>query len=305
LEIGGYALMIKYPKKDHLKIYRKMKKTVLLAIAAVGMCYFTSCGGKKAEQAPAEETVTAEAGVPEYTLAEGLPTVDLADFPVDADGWITLFDGTSLKGWRGYNKAELPAEWIIQDGTLFLKGSGAGEAGSPGGGDLLFAHKFKNFELSFEWKVGKGSNSGVFYLAQEVIDEEIYISAPEYQLLDNENHPDGKLGKDGNRQSASLYDMIPAKPQNAKPFGEWNTGKILSYKGTIVHNQNGENVVEYHLWTPQWKELLDASKFSQDKWPLAYELLLNCGGENKEGYIALQDHGEDIWFRNIKIKILD
>jgi hypothetical protein len=283
-----------------------MKKLVLLASVAVTLCYFTSCGGgKKTEQAPADEAATTEAGVPEYKLAEGLPEANLADFPKDADGWITLFDGTSLKGWRGYNKAEQPKDWVIEDGALFLKGSGAGEAGSKDGGDLIFAHKFKNFELSFEWKVGKGSNSGVFYLAQEVVGEEIYISAPEYQVLDNENHPDAKLGKDGNRQSASLYDMIPAKPQNAKPFGEWNTGSILSYKGTIVHGLNGENVVEYHLWTPQWKELLDVSKFSKEAWPLAYELLLNCGGENKEGYIGLQDHGDDVWYRNVKIKLLD
>ena len=109
--------------------------------------------------------------------------------------------------------------------------------------------------------------------------------------------PDAKLGKDGNRKSSSLYDMIPAKPQNAKPFGEWNKGKIMCYKGTVVHYLNSdEPVVEYHLWTPQWKEMLDNSKFSKDKWPLAYELLLNCGGANKEGFIGFQDHGDDVWF---------
>ena len=135
--------------------------------------------------------------------------------------------------------------------------------------------------------------------------EPIYISSPEYQVLDNANHPDAKLGKDNNRQSASLYDMIPAVPQNQKPFGEWNKAKIMVYKGTVVHGQNDENVVEYHLWTPQWTEMLQASKFSQEKWPLAYELLNNCGGANREGYIGLQDHGDDVWFRNIKVKILD
>ena len=100
--------------------------------------------------------------------------------------------------------------------------------------------------------------------------------------------------------------MIPAKPQNAKPIGEWNKGKIMVYKGTVVHYLNSDSpVVEYHLWTPAWKEMLDNSKFSKDKWPLAYELLLNCGGENKEGFIGLQDHGDDVWFRNLRIKILD
>ncbi len=127
-----------------------------------------------------------------------------------------------------------------------------GEAGAKDGGDIIFANKkFKNFELAFDWKVDKGANSGVFYLAQEIPNQPIYISAPEYQVLDNENHPDAKLGVDGNRQSASLYDMIPAKPQNSKPFGEWNTAKILVYDGTVAHFQNGTQVVEYHLWDPE------------------------------------------------------
>ncbi len=284
-----------------------MKKSVLFASAALMMCYFTSCGGgKKTEEAAADATVETktEAAVPEYKLLD-LPTVDLSTFPKDADGWITMFDGKTLNGWRGYNREDIPNAWDVNDNAIHIKGSGAGEAGAKDGGDLVFAHKFKNFELEWEWKVAKGANSGVFILIQEVEGQPSYISSPEYQILDNANHPDAKLGKDGNRMSASLYDMIPAKPQNSKPFGEWNKSKIMCYKGTVVHYQNDEPVVEYHLWTQQWKEMLDASKFSKDKWPLAYELLLNCGGPNKEGFIGLQDHGDDVWYRNIKIKVLD
>lgn len=284
-----------------------MKKSVLFASAALMMCYFTACGGgKKTDEAAADATAEAEteAAVPEYKLLD-LPTVDLSTFPKDADGWITMFDGKTLNGWRGYGRADAPARWSVNDGAIYMKGSGAGEAGAKDGGDLVFAHKFKNFELEWEWKVAKGSNSGVFIMIQEVEGQPSYISAPEYQILDNANHPDAKLGKDGNRMSASLYDMIPAKPQNSKPFGEWNKSKIMCYKGTVVHYQNDEPVVEYHLWTQQWKEMLDKSKFSKDKWPLAYELLMNCGGPNKEGFIGLQDHGDDVWYRNIKIKILD
>ena len=170
-------------------------------------------------------------------------------------------------------------------------------------------HKFQNFVFEMEWKVSEGGNSGIFYLAQEVKKENgkyapIYLSSPECQVLDNVKHPDAMLGKDGNRQSSSLYDMIPAKPQNSNPAGEWNKVRIMVYKGTVVHTQNDVNVVEYHLWTPEWTEMLQASKFSAEKWPLGFELLNNCGGENREGYIGIQDHGDDVWYRNIRVKVL-
>ncbi|MDR1584927.1 MAG: DUF1080 domain-containing protein [Prevotellaceae bacterium] len=287
-----------------------MKKLVYSAGCMALALAFTACGGSaKKSNDKTNETVK-----PEYTVVES-PAVDLAGFPTDNDGYVVIFDGTTLTGWRGYGKDYVPGKWTIDEGAIKFNGSGGGEAQDGEGGDLIFAHKFKNFELELEWKVSKGSNSGIFYLAQEIQAkdpktgelrlEPIYISSPEYQVLDNQNHPDAKLGKDNNRQSASLYDMIPAIPQNAKPFGEWNKAKIMVYKGTVVHGQNDENVVEYHLWTQQWTDMLQASKFSQEKWPLAFELLNNCGGENREGYIGLQDHGDDVWYRNIRIKILD
>ena len=221
---------------------------------------------------------------------------------------VSLFNGKDLNGWTAVledSTLHPSTEFTVEDGAIKINGSGMGEAGAQDGGDLIYANKkFKNFELEFEYKVDKGANSGVFYLAQEIPGQPIFISAPEYQVLDNANHPDAKLGVDGNRQSASLYDMIPAKPQNAKSFGEWNTAKIMVYNGTVVHYQNGEQVLEYHLWTPQWKEMLDKSKFSKEKWPEAYDLLINCGGENHEGYIGLQDHGDNVWFRNIRVKEL-
>ena len=281
----------------------------MFTACAAMMFSLSSCknGSKKAAEG------TAEANAPEYTVVEK-EQVDLAHFPQDADGYYVIFDGTSTNGWRGYGKDALPSRWSIEDGCLKFSGTGTGEGQTGEGGDVIFAHKFRNFELELEWKVSKGGNSGIFYLAQEVTTknedgteryEPIYISAPEYQVLDNANHPDAKLGVDGNRQSASLYDMIPAKPQNQNPFGEWNKARIMVYKGTVVHGQNDANVVEYHLWTQQWTDMLQASKFSQEKWPLAFELLNNCGGENHEGYIGFQDHGDDVWFRNVRVKVLD
>lgn len=236
----------------------------------------TSCGskGKKAEQKAASTEQAATA----------------AD-----DGWIVLFDGTSTEGWRGYNKPTFPETgWRIVDGTLQCIGSGAGEAGGSGG-DIIYDKKFKDFELSLEWKISPGGNSGIFILGQEIPGTPIYESSPEMQILDNERHPDARLGRDGNRMAGSLYDLIPAKPQNAKPAGEWNQVGIICYQGTVVFRQNGENVVEFHLWTDAWKQMVANSKFKD--WPTFVD-------PAHEGYIGLQDHGNDVWFRNIKIKEL-
>ena len=244
-------------------------------------------------------------------VADG-PNVDLSALPVDEEGFIVLFNGENLDGWRGYGMDVPPTSWEVSDGAIHLKGSGTGEAQVEGGGDLIFAHKFQNFELQLEYKISEGGNSGIFYLAQEVKDAEgkeylpIWQSCSEYQVLDNARHPDAQLGVDGNRQAASLYDMIPAKPQNANPAGEWNQAKIMVYKGTVVHGQNGSNVLEYHLWTPKWTEMLQNSKFAEGgDFPYAFNLLNNMGGENHEGYIGLQDHGDDVWYRNIRIKIME
>ncbi|MCF8346429.1 MAG: DUF1080 domain-containing protein [Bacteroidales bacterium] len=212
-------------------------------------------------------------------------------------GFVLLFDGESQEGWRGFNKDHFPAAWIVEDGTLKCQGSGRGEAGAEDGGDIIYDKVFSNFHLKLEWKISEGGNSGIFYLGQEgPAYNFIYENAPEMQVLDNEKHPDAILGKDGNRQAGSLYDLIPAKPQNAKPAGEWNTAEIICYKGTVVHKQNGETVLEYHLWTPDWNEMVANSKF-----PGLNEDWANVA---KEGLIALQDHGDDVWYRSIKIREL-
>ncbi|MBP5323506.1 MAG: DUF1080 domain-containing protein [Bacteroidaceae bacterium] len=285
-------------------------KKIFSIVAVASLCLLVASCGSKKPAAPAEEEAPA---TPQYTVVDA-PEVDLAEFPVDEDGYIVLFDGTSLKGWRGYGKDHVPSRWVIEDGCLKFSGSGSGEAQTGDGGDIIFAHQFKNFTLELEWKVEKGANSGIFYLAKEVTTkdengndryEPIYISCPEYQVLDNANHPDAQLGVDGNRQSASLYDMIPAKPQNSKPFGEWNKAKIMVYKGTVVHGQNDQNVLEYHLWTQQWTDMLQNSKFSEKNWPLAFALLNNCGGDEHQGYIGMQDHGDNVYYRNIRIKLFD
>ena len=256
-----------------------MKKLSALVIFSIVLMPLIS--GCKDNSEKAKETTEAEK-----------ETVDAAD---EKDDWIVLFDGTSSEGWRGYKKEDFPKAWIIEDGTLRCIGSGRGEAGNKDGGDIIYDKKFKNFTLSLEWKISEGGNSGIFYLGQEDLDE-IWKTAPEMQVLDHDKHPDGKLGIDGNRQAGSLYDLIPAKPQNAKPVGEWNQVEITVYNGTVVHKQNGVNVVEYHLWTPEWNALVAGSKFPS--------LNKDWADVANEGYIGLQDHGDDVWFRNIKIKEL-
>jgi hypothetical protein len=223
-------------------------------------------------------------------------TTETKSETVEETGWEVLFDGTSTEGWRGVNSETLPGAWTIVDGAFQCKGSGMGEAGAHDGGDILFDKKFSNFHLKIEWKISEGGNSGIFYLGQEIEGWPIWKTAPEMQVLDNEKHPDAMLGKNGNRQAGSLYDLVPAVPQNAKPVGEWNTCEIMVYKGTVIHKQNGEVVVEYHLWTEDWNAMVADSKFPG----------LNPDWANvaKEGYIGIQDHGDDVWFRNISIKEL-
>ncbi|NOR87679.1 MAG: DUF1080 domain-containing protein [Bacteroidales bacterium] len=258
-----------------------INRIALLAMASV----IISCGNTSApEDIQAEKTKVVE----QKTEVNALSQAEIDD------GWVLLFDGKSTENWRGYQQEIFPTKgWLIEDGTIKVQRSGRGEAG--GGGDIITQNKYKNFEFSLEWKVSEGGNSGIFYLAQEKEGQPIWKSAPEMQILDNEKHPDANLGIDGNRAAGSLYDLIPGNKAVVKAAGEWNKIKILVYKGTVVHWVNGEQVLEYHLWTEDWNNMVLNSKFKD------YEDFLNTA---EEGYIGLQDHGDDVWFRNIKIKEL-
>ncbi|ELR73417.1 Putative secreted glycosyl hydrolase [Fulvivirga imtechensis AK7] len=270
-----------------------MKIKSLLFVIAILVSQ--ACGTKSGETEG--ETTDTNAVDETEAVTEEQTSLNTLSEKEKEDGWMLLFDGESSKGWRGYGKDNFPSDWQVVDGTLYMAASGRGEAGSKNGGDIIYDKKFKNFDLKLEWKVSEGGNSGIFYLGQETDDYDfIWKTAPEMQILDNERHPDAKLGKDGNRQAGSLYDIYPANPQNAKPAGGWNQVEIIVYNGTVVHKQNGETVVEYHLWTPKWNEDVAASKFPG--------LNENWAEVAQEGYIGLQDHGDDVWFRNIKIKEL-
>ena len=216
-----------------------------------------------------------------------------------SEGWKLLFDGKSFEGWRQYNGAAMPNAWVIDDEAMRILPRAEKPAVEPGArvpsADIIYgAKKYSNFELSLDWKIGKGGNSGVFYYVVETPNSQVYSSAPEVQILDNWNAGDNKLT---NHLAGSLYDMLPALPQNAKPHTEWNTLVIRIKDGHVTHFQNGEKVVEYTLWTPEWKKLVAESKFKD--WDTFKE------GPAKEGYIGLQDHNDfGGWFRNIKIREL-
>lgn len=207
------------------------------------------------------------------------------------EGWKLLFDGTTTDGWRGYNKDTFPEKgWEVKDGMLSVLPDG-------GGGDIITTEVYEDFILKLEWRVEKGGNSGIFYAALEQPEQPIYWSAPEIQILDNDNHPDATRGKNGNRKATSLYDLIPADPQNANPYDEWNSIQIVvkNNGAHVEHWMNGEKVVEYERWTDGWYEMLRESKFAPHP---------EFGAAHK-GYIGLQDHGNRVDFRNIKIKELE
>ena len=210
------------------------------------------------------------------------------------DGWVLLFNGKNFDGWRQYNGTAMPSNWTIDDNAMKVFVPRGGKSGEPSGGDIVYgSRKFKNFELSVDWKVGRMGNSGIFYDVREVPGQPIYYAAPEVQVLDNVNATDNKLAS---HLAGSLYDMIAADPKTVNPAGSWNTLVIRVKDGKVTHIQNGVVVCSYTLWTPEWDQMVANSKFK--------DFQGFTEGISKEGYIGLQDHGYPIWFRNIKIREL-
>ena len=210
------------------------------------------------------------------------------------EGWVLLFNGKDFSGWRQCNGTAMPANWVIEDDAMkVLIGEGK-QPGQGANGDILFADKkYKNFELTIDWKASKMANSGIFYYVREVPGKPIYYAAPEIQVLDNVDATDNKIAS---HLAGSLYDIIAADPKTIKPAGEWNTCLIKVKDGKATISMNGTKVVEYTHWTPDWDKMVQNSKFkSFPGW---------TEGISKDGYIGLQDHGYPVWFRNIKIREL-
>lgn len=204
-------------------------------------------------------------------------------------GFTPLFDGKTTSGWHTYGKTTVGSAWQVQDGAIHLDPK---TKGKDGGGDLVTDKEYTNFHLKLEWKVAPKSNSGViFYIHEDPKYSQTYSTGPEMQVLDNDGHPDGKITK---HRAGNLYDMVKSDIEPVKPVGEWNKSEIISDKGTLTFILNGVKVVNTTMWDANWKALIAGSKFAT--W--------EGFGTYKTGKISLQDHGDEVWYRNISIKEL-
>jgi hypothetical protein len=202
------------------------------------------------------------------------------------DGWTNLFDGKSLAGWRGYKQPDAAkTRWKVEDGMLTVD---PGERkDTRGQRDLITTNTYDNFELSFEWKVEPGGNSGVKYFVLEDRDSAI---GHEYQLIDDRQHADAKIG--GHRQTAAFYDVLPATNRPIKAAGEFNQSRIVVNGRHVEHWLNGTRVLQYELGSPELQAAIDKSKFKG----------IERFGKPQKGHILLQDHGDRVWYRSVRIK---
>lgn len=253
----------------------------ILMIAAVGL--FASCNNE-GETSNTNDTSTAE-----------LPaaTAPLLTEEEVKEGWVSLFDGQSTKGWHKYGGAPVGNAWKVVDGTLYLDTAIRTNGKIVDGGDILTDEEYENFHLKIEWKISPNGNSGIIFLSNEDTAKfkHPYESGPEMQVLDNNGHPDAKINK---HRAGDLYDLIAASPETVKPVGEWNLAEIIIKDGKLEHRLNGVTVVTTTMWDDNWTKMIAASKFNQ--WP--------GFGTFKKGRIVLQDHDNAVWFRNIKIRKL-
>lgn len=262
-----------------------MKRLFACSILALSLAACTSEGdtGKgETEDSPTNNTTTA-------------PAMSILTDQEKTDGWQVLFDGQTTKGWHKYGGGQVGSAWKIADGALYLDTAAKEDWQTKGGGDIATDEEYENFDLKLEWKIAPNGNSGIMFYVHEGTDSVKYKHAwytgPEMQVLDNAGHADAKINK---HRAGDLYDLISSSKETVKPAGEWNTVEIKSLNGKLDLWLNGENVVSTTLWDDSWKKLVAGSKFAA----------MPEFGTYKKGKIALQDHGNAVWFRNIRIKKL-
>lgn len=244
-----------------------MKRTYLYLIAAGFLAF--ACGGKPTETTTEVEEVT-----------------------VQEPEWISLFDGQSFNGWSKYGGGEVGKAWKIQDGAIYLDAKNKANWQEGDGGDIVTNEEFENYHLQVEWKIAPNGNSGIIFFVHEAPEFGYpWMTGPEMQVLDNDGHPDAKIVS---HRAGDLYDLIVSAEETVKPVGEWNLAEIIAKDGNLELHLNGVMVVSTTMWTPEWEALVAKSKFKD----------MPGFGKYKKGKIALQDHGDEVWFRNIRIKKL-
>lgn len=210
------------------------------------------------------------------------------------DGWALLWDGKTTEGWRGAKLDAFPETgWVVEDGVLKVLAGNGGE--STNGGDIITTRTYKDFILKVDFKITEGANSGIKYFVDPTLNKGAGSAIGcEFQILDDLRHPDAKLGVKGNRTLGSLYDLIPAPEDKPFDINSWNTATVKVEGSHVEHWLNGVKLLEYERNNQEWDALVAYSKYRD--WPNF--------GNYEEGYILLQDHGNEVWFKNIKIKEL-
>ena len=227
------------------------------------------------------------------SIAADTTSIDSANESSAADsGWTSLFDGTTLNGWHQFGGSSAGSAWHADSGTIHLH-SAELKSNKKAGGDLVSNDSFQNFDLKLEWKISQAGNSGILIYVQDDKPKykETFHTGPEMQVLDDERHEDRK---NPTHRAGSLYDMIQATPGAVKPAGEWNKVEIVSNNGKLDFYLNNVHVVSTIMWDDNWKKMIAGSKFKE--WPEF--------GTFQTGHIALQDHGNDVWYKNIRVKKL-
>lgn len=217
---------------------------------------------------------------------------ELTSLP-EIDGWVELFDGKTTKGWRTYGKETIGKSWMVEDGALVLDVVQDGDhTRTEDGGDIITVGQYENFELSLEWKISACGNSGIMFGVVEGEEyERTYYTGPEMQVLDNSCHPDAKIHT---HRAGDLYDLSACSEEVVKPAGEWNLAGIRIKDGEAEFYLNGVKVVQFTMFDQGWTDMIRKSKFKD----------MPGFGKFRKGHIALQDHGDGVAYRNIKIKEL-
>ena len=207
------------------------------------------------------------------------------------EGWQLLFDGSSYKGWSKYGGAPVGKGWVIQDNSIHLDAVNKAGWQTNDGGDIVSSESFGDFHLQYDWKVDRGGNSGlIFYVHEDTTKYQWpWQSGPEMQVLDNERHADAKIIK---HRAGDLYDLVSAGSEPVKPALEWNHAEIISQNGRLRFFLNGVPILSVQMWDEAWNKLIAGSKFHN----------MPGFGTYRSGKISLQDHGDRVWYRNIKIR---